>query len=134
MHSKSCPDPIDQVSGDGAYDTRVCYEAVLQRGAMSVFVPRRTAQPCNTKDPVGWRAARNHILQQLKEHGRWTWRILSGGTRQSAAENTMFRFKMLFGARLWARGQETRRMEAGIKCAVLNRMTQLRMPESVRVG
>jgi Transposase DDE domain len=26
------PDPIDQVSGDGAYDTRACYEAVLARG------------------------------------------------------------------------------------------------------
>src|SRR5262245_8310364 len=34
------PDPIAQVSGDGAYDTRVCYEAVLQRGATPVFVPR----------------------------------------------------------------------------------------------
>ena len=27
------PDPIEQVSGEGAYDTRAGYEAVLQRGA-----------------------------------------------------------------------------------------------------
>src|SRR6185436_3019331 len=38
-------DPIAQVSGDGAYDTRACYEVVLQRGAMPTFVPRRTARP-----------------------------------------------------------------------------------------
>jgi hypothetical protein len=33
------PGPIEQVAGDGAYDTRACYEAVLQRGATPVFHP-----------------------------------------------------------------------------------------------
>lgn len=37
------PDPIGQVSVDGAYDTRTCYEAVLQRQATPTFAPRRTA-------------------------------------------------------------------------------------------
>jgi hypothetical protein len=46
-------DPIAQVSGDGAYDTRACFEAVLERGATPVFVPRRTARPCATKEPTG---------------------------------------------------------------------------------
>src|SRR5262249_3968879 len=127
-------DPIEQVSGDGAYDTRACYEAVLKRGAMPVFVPRRTAKLDNATDPTGWRATRNKILQQMAVHGRSTWRVLSGSTRQSIAENTMFRFKRLFGGQLWARGLATQRAEAAVKCAVLNRMTQLGMPETVRVG
>jgi hypothetical protein len=127
-------DPIDQVSGDGAYDTRACYEAVLERGATPVFVPRRTAKLANTTDPTGWRATRNGVLQQIAVHGRSTWRILSGYTRQSIAENTMFRFKRLFGGRLWARKLDTQRVEAVVKCATLNRMTQLGMPETVRVG
>jgi Transposase DDE domain len=127
-------DPIGQVSGDGAYDTRTCYEAVLQRGATPVFVPRRTARPCATEDPSGWRATRNGILQQIAVHGRSMWRVLSGYTRQSIAENTMFRFKRLFGGRLWARGLETQRTEALVKCSILNRMTQLGMPETVCVG
>jgi IS5 family transposase len=127
------PDPIGQVSGDGAYDTRACYEAVLQRGAVPVFVPRRTAQLCNAKDPTGWRAARNRVLRQIAAHGRAAWQVLSGYTRQSIAENAMCRFKMLFGGQLWARGLETQRTEAAVKCAVLNRMTQLGMPQTVRV-
>jgi len=127
------PDPIGQVSGDGAYDTRACYEAVLQRGAAPVFVPRRTALLCNRKDPTGWRAARNRLLQQIAAHGRSAWQVLSGYTRQSIAENTMFRLKMLFGGRFWARGLETQRTEAVVKCAVLNRMTHLGMPETVLV-
>src|SRR5262244_1954157 len=128
------PDPIDQVSGDGAYDTRACYEAALERGATPTFVPRRTAKPYNTMNPTGWRATRNGILQQIAVHGRSTWRLLSRCTRQSIAENTMFRFKRLFGGQLWARSLASQRGEALVKCATLNRMTQLGMPETVRVG
>jgi Transposase DDE domain len=127
-------DPIGQVSGDGAYDTRTCYDAALRRDAVPVFMPRRTARPCATKDPTGWRAARNRVLEQIAAHGRSAWRVLSGGSRQSIAENTMFRFKRLFGGQLWARGLETQRTEALVKCATLNRMTQLGMPETVRMG
>jgi hypothetical protein len=128
------PEPIDQVSGDGAYDTRVCYEAVLQRSAVPTFVPRRTAKPFNTTDPAGWRATRNGILQQIAIHGRSKWRVLSRCTRQSIAENTMFRFKRLFGGHLWARSRATQSAEAVVKCATFNRMTQLGMPQTVRVG
>ena len=128
------PDPIGHVSGDGAYDTRTCYEAVLQRQATPTFAPRRTARLGPAKDPAGWRAARNRILQQIEARGRSVWKVLSGYTRQSIAENTMFRFKRLFGGRLWARGLATQRVEAVVKCATLNRMTQLSMPETVRIG
>ena len=62
------------------------------------------------------------------------WKGLSGYTRQSIAENTMFRFKRLFGGRLWARGLATQHVEAVVKCVTLNRMTQLGMPETVRTG
>jgi hypothetical protein len=125
--------PIGQVSGDGAYDTRACYEAVLQRSAVPVFVPRRTARLGNVTDPTGWRAARNRILQQIEAHGRSAWQMLSGYTRQSIAENTMLRFKTLFGGRLWARGLASQRAEALVKVSVLNRMTHLGMPETVCV-
>ena len=126
------PDPIAHVSGDGAYDTRACYEAVLKRGAPPTFVPRRTAKLYCAATPPAWRVTRNGILQQIEAQGRSTWRVRSGCTRQSIAGNTMFRFKALFGGRLWARGLATQHTEARIKCAVLNRMTQLGMPETVR--
>jgi hypothetical protein len=46
----------------------------------------------------------------------------------------MFRFKRLFGGHLWARGLATQRTEAVVQCAILNRMTQLGMPETVCAG
>ena len=128
------PDPIGQVSGDGAYDTRTCYEAVLQREATPTFVPRRTARLGAASDSTGWRVARTRMLRQIEARGRSAWQVLSGYTRQSIAEDTMFRFTQVFGGRLWARGLETQRTEALVKCAVLIRMTQLGMPEAIRVG
>jgi hypothetical protein len=46
----------------------------------------------------------------------------------------MFRFKAVFGGRLWARGLATQRMEGRVRGAVRNRMTQLGMPETIRVS
>ena len=46
----------------------------------------------------------------------------------------MLRFKPLFGGRLWAWRSATQRTEALVKCSILNRMTQLGMPETVRVA
>ena len=45
----------------------------------------------------------------------------------------MFRFKTVFGGKLWARAFHNQRVEAAIKCAMLNRMTGLGMPHGLRV-
>ncbi len=45
----------------------------------------------------------------------------------------MFRFKAVFGGKLWARNFDNQQVEAAIKCAVLNQMTGLGMPHTLRV-
>ena len=45
----------------------------------------------------------------------------------------MSRFKTLFGTKLSARRFDNQRVEAIIKCEVLNRMSSRGMPESVRI-
>jgi hypothetical protein len=123
---------IAQVSGDRGYDTRAAYEAVLARGAVATIVPRRNARLGQGANPPPWRTARDATLRTIEMRGRYGWRTSSGGTRQSLAENAMFRFKTVFGGKLWARTFDNQRVEAAIKCAVLNRMTALGMPHSVR--
>ncbi len=127
------PGEIRQVPGDRAYDTRACYESVLHRDAIATFLPRRNARVRERADPPDRRAMYNEILQHIKELGRYEWRVTSGCTRQSLAENAVSRFKTLFGTTLSARRIENQRAEAVIMCGVLNRMTSLGMPESVRI-
>jgi len=127
------PDQVDQVSGDGAYDTRACYEAIGNRGAIATIPPRRNAKlgrPLGESDSL---AARNANLRQIQEQGRYEWRVSSGCTRQSLAENAVSRLKALFGSRLSARRIDNQRVEAMLRCSVLNRMTSLGMPDSVRI-
>ena len=38
------PGRIVQVSGDGAYDTRACYQSILEREAVATIPPRRSAR------------------------------------------------------------------------------------------
>ena len=65
---------------------------------------------------------------------RQAWQKESDYHRRSLAETTVFRFKTIFGDRLAAREEQRQQTEARLKCAALNRMTRLGMPESYRVN
>ena len=47
-----------------------------------------------------------------------------------SAETTMFRLKVIFGARVAARSFAGQAAEMPVRCAALNRMTRLGMPDS----
>ena len=49
------PSRIGQVSGDGAYDTRACYQAILDREAVATIPPRRNPRLSEGVDPPDWR-------------------------------------------------------------------------------
>ena len=92
------PGRIGQVSGDGAYDTRACYQSILGREAVAAIPPRRNARLSEGVDPPDWRAMRDASLRRIEELGRHEWRASSGCTRQSLAENAVSRFKGMFGS------------------------------------
>ncbi len=50
------------------------------------------------------------------------------------SERPFYRYKRTFGNRLRSRHEDTQRAEALIGCRILNRMTELGMPESYPVG
>ena len=127
-------DAVGQVSGDRAYDTGTCYEAILARDATPSIPPRRNARPSRAKDPPPHRLARDAVLQRTEEEGRYEWRCSSGATRQSLAENAVSRFKALVGVKLTARTFENQRVDAIVKSCVLNRMTSLGLPRSERIS
>ena len=126
-------DEVGQVSGDRAYDTGRCYQAVLARGAKPTIPPRRNARLSSVNDPPPFKAVRDAVLRRIKSEGRYPWRSSSGATRQSLAENAVSRFKSLLGVKLMSRSLGAQRVEAVIKCRVLNRMAALGMPKSERI-
>lgn len=119
---------IDQIDGDGAYDTREAYDVAKNRDATLVVPPRENA--------VEWEAGhpRTEALAQIKEKGMAEWKKETGYHHRSIAENAMYRFKQLFGDKLASRRFDTRVVESHARVAAMNIMTYLGMPVSVRVA
>jgi hypothetical protein len=119
---------VDQVSGDGAYDSRRCYRAIGEHEARAAIPPRRGARIEQHGNCAAPPLARDENLRAIRRHGRSKWKRESGYHRRSLAETAMFRIKTIFGGWVSARLFETQSAEMLIKCAALNRMTLLGMP------
>ena len=122
--------PVSSLTGDGAYDGAAVYDAVAERHpeAAVIIPPRSTAVPSETIT-----TRRDQHLQTIAEHGRISWQRSSGYCRRSLVEAALYRYKTVIGRRLHARTLPNQQTEAKIGCNVLNRMTGLGMPMSVRV-
>jgi IS5 family transposase len=121
---------IEQVSGDGSYDKRPCYEAIRKRKAKAAIPPRRDAkiwQHGNTKQE---RLIRDENLRRIRQVGRKQWKKEVGYHRRSLAETQMFRMKTIFGERVSARQFAGQATQVLVRCAALNGMTHLGMPDS----
>lgn len=123
-------DEIEQVSGDKAYDKRNCYEAIGARKARAAIPPQKGAHIWQHGNSKAERHIRDENLRRIRAVGRKKWKQEVGYHRRSLAETAVFRVKMIFGERVSARGFEGQAAQVLVRCAALNRMTQLGMPDS----
>ena len=126
-------DEIEQVSGDGSYDKRNCYEAIRKRKAKAAIPPQRNAKIWQHGNRKEERLIRDENLRRIRQVGRKKWKQEIGYHRRSLAETQMFRMKTIFGERVSARrfaGQATQML---VRCAALNTMTHQGMPDSYAV-
>ena len=110
------------------------YEALAVAGAADIRIvipPKKTAS-VDSRATGPW-CQRNEAIERIGAVGRRQWRKESGAHRQANAENGMSRYKRIVGDRLRARHCQAQRKEALIAVHVINRMTALGMPESVKI-
>lgn len=65
---------IEQVSGDGAYDKRKCYDAIAARGANATIPPRKDAVSWKDHPETGEVHPRNRVLERIDEVERQQWK------------------------------------------------------------
>ena len=123
-------DEIDQVSGDGAYDQKHCYEDISERDAIAVIPPRRNAKILRHGNLQTPPHQRDENLRYIRKHGRKTWKQDHEYHRRSLAETTMGRLKRAFGGVVSSRTFDNQAIELLIQCCALNRMIQIAKPES----
>jgi hypothetical protein len=132
------PPLLDQIDGDvasmtadGTCDGEAAYSAVADRHPVVAVVihPRATAVPTQTST-----TQRDRHLAPIAEHGRIAWQRSSGYGRRSLVETAIYCYKTIIGGRLHARVLPNQRTEAKIAGNVVNRMTCLGMPVTIRVA
>jgi IS5 family transposase len=127
-------DELSQVSADGAYDSRNCYDAIRGRGARAGIPPRDGARIWQHGNTKAERYSRDENLRAIRRRGRARWKRESGYHRRSLAETAVFRVKMIFGERVSARSFDGQAAQLLVRCQALNRMTHLGMPDSYQVA
>ncbi len=132
--------PIEQVSGDGSYDTFDCYDAftkcaegITQRGATAIIPPRSNAKIQQHPHEIAHPHPRDENLRRVNQVGRKQWKQESGYHRRSLSETTIFRLKTINGCKLRRRFFDNQAVELFLQCAALNRMSQLGKPDSYKV-
>jgi hypothetical protein len=128
------PGQIEQVSADGAYDQRKCYDELNKYGAKPAIPPRKGARIWQHGNSKAERHNRDENLRRIRKVGRKQWKKESNYHRRSLAETTVFRFKTIFGDRLQTRRIENQFKELLLKSAILNRMTHLGMPDTIKIA
>lgn len=127
---------IINFAADGAYDKRKVYDCLNAHSPEgSILIPpRKNAHIWKHGNTKAERLKRDENLRSIRKHGRKEWKKNSGYHVRSLAETTMFRLKTIFGGQLSARLLETQTTQALVRCAALNQMTHLGMPQSYKVA
>ncbi len=85
----------------------------------------------------------SHFKRSQRKYVKKTYRVLNwheyeAGLRErdkrSKVETTFYRYKIILGLAMRARGLASQRVEARIGCKILNTMTELGMPCSEMIG
>ena len=119
-------------SGDGAYDTKACHEAIALSEAQAIIPVRKKARkPWKENRPEA--SERNEILRATQRLGREIWKRWSRYHQRSLVEAKM-RCVKLMGERVMACDFNRQVAELQVSAAILNRFTQFGTPETVRVG
>lgn len=132
---RAIDDSIEQISADGSYDRRGVYQTIRERAIPRAAIPpRKNAKIWQHGNSREERLIRDENLRAIRKRGRKKWKEESFYHRRSLAETAVFRFKTIFTDKLKSRKIENQFNEMFIKCAALNRMTHLGMPESYKVS
>lgn len=121
------------VYADGAYGFKRSMDAIAKVNGCP-YIPVRTGTCRVTKNPSPGESLRNELIEEIKEYGgKVTWKKDSPYHKRSLVETHMYRLKTICGDKLKSRNFENQKTEADIMTLILNKMTLLGMPKSVRI-
>ena len=126
----SIPNHKTTVCGDSAYDVSYVYKAISSCGAEAIIPPHITAQI--SAESIKDYPNRVDLIKRIRKLGKLKWQKESGYNWRSLVETTMSRYKKIIGDSMNSRKITNQKIESKIGCYILNKMTDLAMPETFK--
>lgn len=122
---------VASVKADGAYEGDPLRQKLNDRGIRGVFPPPSDA--VLSKHAKSKPTQRDKDIMRIQKDGREVWEYASGYSKRNMVENAMFRYKNNIGDKLRSKTDDRQEVEVSLGIHLLNQMTKLGMPESVRI-
>ncbi len=122
---------IGTVTADGAYDTRRCHTAIVDRQATAIIPIHKNGRPWKEDCPPA--TARNETLRVTRHYDGAFWKHWTGYHARSRIEAKM-RCLKAFGERIAARDPDRQTAEIQIRVALMNQFSAPGTAEIVRLG
>ncbi|KIE04843.1 hypothetical protein NF27_FP00340 [Candidatus Jidaibacter acanthamoeba] len=119
-------DKTIEVLADTGYDSNNTYIILENKGIKATIAP-----PKNTKK--AYMQPRSDTINYIKEKGYHVGRNKNKYGRRAIIENTIYRYKSIIGTKLRSRKWDNQNIETQLGCHILNKMTNLGMPQSVKL-
>jgi hypothetical protein len=117
------------VLADGGYDSHQIYQDLEKEMIKPLIPPPSKAIVSRSKVPT----LRDKTVQYIKDKGYWAWYHKNDFGRRNKVENTFYRLKTIFGRKLPSRNSQNQDAESHLICHLLNQMTDLGMPKTVKI-
>ena len=121
---------IDEVLADGGYDSLNIYSYLEQHGIITLIPPPPNARVHDKRNDLH---QRNKTVQYIRDKGYHAWTNKNNFERRNRVENTFYRIKTIFGRQFISRVWKNQEVESKLIANLLNQMTSLGMPKSVKV-
>lgn len=120
---------ISDLLADGGYDSHQIYRD-LEKWTIKLLIPppRKAVVSCSEVATL-----RDKTVQYIKDKGYWAWYHKNDFGRRNKVENTFYRLKTIFGRKLASRNPKNQDAESLLICHLLNQMTNLGMPKTVKI-
>jgi IS5 family transposase len=123
---------VKDVAADKAYDNRHAYDPIAAKQAKATIPPRSGA--ALTKKPSPGMRLRNNNIREKWKWGAKLWKQGRKYHKRSLVETAFCRYKKTFGERMQTKTLANQTVEVRLKSKILNGLTHLGMPKSIKIS
>jgi transposase len=119
---------VGDLLADRGYDSHQIHNYLANKKIKPIIPPPRHAVILSANNP----SLRNQTIDYIKKKGYWAWCNKNDYGRRNKVENTFYRLKTIFGRKILSRNWSNQNAETQLICHLLNKMTELGIPKTVK--